>query len=244
MNRIFGVVLSLFGILVFIRALPTVDRTESDKTGSSMEERTPMSETSEELENEESEDEKSENVLSGDTESAKTKPEGMSERDITDGAESMTGVAAAESEAGTIPETAPEMGTAGADAGTWNGSNVEGETIMNMNVQVGDALFSATLEENEAVTAFVEMMGEGPVVIRMSDYSGFEKVGPLGTSLPADNSQTTTHTGDIVLYNGNQIVIFYGSNSWSYTRLGHIDDLAGWEEALGDGDVTVTFSLE
>ena len=227
-----------------VQAQTSVDRTESDKTESPMEERTPMSETSEELENEESEDEKSENVLSGDTESAKTKPEGMSERDITDGAESMTGVAAAESEAGTIPETAPEMGTAGADAGTRNGSNVEGETIMNMNVQVGDALFSATLEENEAVTAFVEMMGEGSVVIQMSDYSGFEKVGPLGTSLPANNSQTTTHAGDIVLYNGNQIVIFYGSNSWSYTRLGHIDDLVGWEEALGDGDVTVTFSLE
>lgn len=153
-------------------------------------------------------------------------------------------MAAAESETGTIPETAPEMGTAGADACTRNGSDVEGETVMDMNVQVGDAVFSATLEENEAVTAFVEMMREGSVVIRMSDYSGFEKVGPLGTSLPANNSQTTTHAGDIVLYNGNQIVIFYGSNSWSYTRLGHIDDLAGWEEALGDGDVTVTFSLE
>ena len=94
------------------------------------------------------------------------------------------------------------------------------------------------------MSALVEMMRESPVVLQMSDYSGFEKVGPLGTSLPVDNSQTTTHAGDIVLYNGNQIVIFYGSNSWSYTRLGHIDDLTGWEESLGNGDVTVTFSLE
>ncbi len=115
---------------------------------------------------------------------------------------------------------------------------------MNMKVQVGDTIFSATLEENVAVSALVDMMRESPVVLQMSDYSGFEKVGPLGTSLPADNNQTTTHAGDIVLYNGNQIVIFYGSNSWSYTRLGHIDDLTGWEEALGNGDVTVTFSLE
>ena len=115
---------------------------------------------------------------------------------------------------------------------------------MNMKVQVGDAVFSATLEENEAVASFVERMRESPVRIQMSDYSGFEKVGSLGTSLPVNNSQTTTHAGDIVLYNGNQIVIFYGSNSWSYTRLGHVDDLTGWEESLGSGDVAVTFSLE
>ena len=93
------------------------------------------------------------------------------------------------------------------------------------------------------VDALVDMMEQGPVTIQMSDYSGFEKVGPLGTSLPTSNQQTTTQAGDIVLYQGNQIVIFYGSNSWSYTRLGHIDDLSGWEEALGTGDVTVTFSL-
>ena len=122
--------------------------------------------------------------------------------------------------------------------------NMEENKVENMNVQVGDVVFSATLEENEAVSALVEMMRESPVVIQMSDYSGFEKVGSLGTSLPTSNSQTTTQAGDIVLYNGNQIVIFYGSNSWSYTRLGHIDDLTGWEDALGSGEVTVTFSLE
>ena len=122
-------------------------------------------------------------------------------------------------------------------------NHTEENTVTNMNVQVGDVVFSATLEENETVSALVEMMRESPVVIQMSDYSGFEKVGSLRTSLPASNSQTTTQAGDIVLYNGNQIVIFYGSNSWSYTRLGHIDDLTGWEEALGRGDVTVILSL-
>ena len=115
---------------------------------------------------------------------------------------------------------------------------------MQMNVQVGGSTFTATLEENEAVNELVKMMEQGPVTIQMSDYSGFEKVGSLGTSLPASNRQTTTRAGDIVLYQGNQIVIFYGSNSWIYTRLGHIDDLTGWEEALGSGEVTVTFSLE
>lgn len=113
-----------------------------------------------------------------------------------------------------------------------------------MTLHIGNNSFTATLENNAAVDAFVEMMRNAPVSISMSDYSGFEKVGSLGTSLPADDRQTTTHAGDIVLYNGNQIVIFYGSNSWSYTRLGTIDDLSGWEDALGSGDVKVTFSLE
>lgn len=114
---------------------------------------------------------------------------------------------------------------------------------MKLQVQIGEHTFTATLEDNVAVDAFVGMMEEASVVIRMSDYSGFEKVGSLGTSLPSDNSQTTTKAGDIVLYNSSQIVIFYGSNSWSYTRIGKIDDLTGWEDALGSGDVTVTFSI-
>ena len=114
---------------------------------------------------------------------------------------------------------------------------------MKMQVQAGDRTFSATLESNAAAEALVEMMKAGPIEIQMSDYSGFEKVGSLGTSLPAEDKQTTTQAGDIVLYTGNQIVLFYGSNSWSYTRLGRIDDLTGWEEALGSGDITVRFSL-
>ena len=124
------------------------------------------------------------------------------------------------------------------------GFDMEENTMKKMTLQIGSSSFTATLENNLAVDAFVKMMSDSPVIIRMSDYSDFEKVGALGTSLPTEDSQTTTHAGDIVLYNGNQIVIFYGSNSWSYTRLGKIDDLSGWEDALGSGDVTVTFSLE
>ena len=72
-------------------------------------------------------------------------------------------------------------------------------------MQVGDVVFSATLEENEAVSALVEMMRESPVVIQMSDYSGFEKVGSLGTSLSASNSQTTTQAGDVALLHTENI---------------------------------------
>ncbi len=122
-------------------------------------------------------------------------------------------------------------------------SDTEENMVKKMTLQIGNSSFTATLENNPAVDAFVEMMNDSPIIIQMNDYSGFEKVGSLGTSLPADDKQTTTHAGDIVLYNGNQIVIFYGSNAWSYTRLGKIDDLSGWEDALGSGDITVTFSL-
>ncbi len=173
--------------------------------------------------------------------STETADETMSESTIVDETEGMAEPVEAVSEAESVQETERNE-TSAAETDIQN--NTEENKVANMNVQVGDVIFSATLEENEAVSALVEMMREDPVVIQMSDYSGFEKVGSLGTSLPVSNSQTATQAGDIVLYNGNQIVIFYGSNSWSYTRLGRIDDLTGWEDALGSGDVTVIFSLE
>ena len=116
------------------------------------------------------------------------------------------------------------------------------DTAMKMNVQVGDATFTATLENNAAVDALVKMMRQAPVTLELRDFSGFEKVGDLGTGLPTSDRRTTTQPGDIVLYQGDQIVLFYGTNSWSYTRLGHIDDLTGWADALGTGNVTVTLS--
>ena len=115
------------------------------------------------------------------------------------------------------------------------------EPVTKLKIEVGGHSFPATLEHNDANAALVDML---PLTISMSDYSRFEKVGSLGASLPTSNAQTTTQAGDVVLYNGNQIVIFYGSNSWSYTRLAHVDDLTGWAEALGSGDITyASFAL-
>ena len=128
-----------------------------------------------------------------------------------------------------------------------SGEESEGEVTMQQNtfyVRVGEETFSATFADNSGAQALKELLADGDVTIQMSDYGGFEKVGALGQSLPTENSQTTTQAGDIVLYQGDQIVIFYGFNSWSYTRLGRIDDLTGWQEALGSGDLTVTFSME
>jgi hypothetical protein len=125
-----------------------------------------------------------------------------------------------------------------------NGEAEEETEQMKMNVNVNGRDFTATLEQNSASAALVQMMKSKSITLKLSDYGGFEKVGALGRSLPTSNRQITTKSGDIVLYQGNQIVMFYGSNSWSYTKLGHIDDLSGWKEALGRGDVTVTLSLK
>jgi hypothetical protein len=118
------------------------------------------------------------------------------------------------------------------------------ERILTM--KIGDKNVAVDWEENESVAALRELVSEKPLTIKMSMYGGFEQVGSIGQSLPRDDQQTTTGAGDIVLYSGNQIVVFYGANSWAYTRLGHITDqnAAGMSELLGNGDVTITISME
>ena len=122
--------------------------------------------------------------------------------------------------------------------------NQQEENIgMNLNVQIGEYTFIADLENNKAVEELIDMLKEGPIRLKLNDYGGFEKVGPLGKTLTRNDRQMTTYPGDIVLYQGNQIVMFYGSNSWNYTKIGHVSDLADWNEALGDGDIEVIISL-
>ena len=115
-----------------------------------------------------------------------------------------------------------------------------------MRMKIGDTEVSVTWEENESVEALKDLVASQELSIQMSMYGGFEQVGPLGTSLPRSDVQTTTEAGDIVLYSGNQIVVFYGSNSWAYTKLGHITDKTQAElaELLSAGDTVITLSLE
>ena len=95
-----------------------------------------------------------------------------------------------------------------------------------------------TWEENESVQALFAL---APLTIELSMYGGFEQVGPIGTSLPRNDRQTTTAPGDLVLYSGNQLVIFYGTNSWSYTLLGHVDlTKAELTAMLSEHDTTIT----
>lgn len=115
-----------------------------------------------------------------------------------------------------------------------------------LSLQIGDTPVSVEWENNESVEALRELTREVPLAVSLSMYGGFEQVGFIGQSLPRDDVQMTTNAGDIVLYSGNQIVIFYGSNSWAYTRLGHItdQDASGMKSLLGQGDVSITITLE
>ena len=117
------------------------------------------------------------------------------------------------------------------------------ETAMTMTI--GDTKVNVDWEANSSVDALKELVSSGPLSIDMSMYGGFEQVGSIGQSLPREDTQTTTASGDIVLYSGNQLVVFYGSNSWAYTRLGHISDKtdAEIEALLSKGDVTITLSI-
>lgn len=135
---------------------------------------------------------------------------------------------------------------------TWTGDVVTEEqeaavkVTYDMQLKIGDTPVSVTWEKNDAVDALAEMTAGDWHNFQLSMYGGFEQVGSLGASLPASDKQMTTEAGDIVLYSGNQIVMFYGSNSWAYTRLGHISDKsqAELEELLGNGDVTISIKTE
>lgn len=110
---------------------------------------------------------------------------------------------------------------------------------------INDEEISVTWEENESVKALNNLAEDSPIIIDMSMYGGFEQVGSIGQSIPRNDKHMTTSAGDIVLYSGNQLVIFYGSNSWAYTKLGHIDNKSEEElgRLLGSGNITITVSV-
>ena len=132
---------------------------------------------------------------------------------------------------------------AGLAASAENTTVQEGDNDMQM--MIGETPVTVAWEDNASVEALRALAAEG-ITIEMSMYGGFEQVGDIGPSLPRDDQQTTTASGDIVLYSGNQMVVFYGSNSWAYTRLGHITDQTPeqMKVLLGNGDVTITLSIK
>ena len=105
------------------------------------------------------------------------------------------------------------------EADTSSGGENGGTAVLYVN----DTPVSVLWEENKSVEELLSLLEEGEITVNTERYGGFEQVGSLPQSLVTDDVQMTTTTGDIVLYNGNSIVLFYGSNSWSYTKLGRID---------------------
>ena len=115
-----------------------------------------------------------------------------------------------------------------------------------MNIKIsGGREFTATMVENSSTAALMDMLKSAPLTIQMHDYGNMEKVGELGKTLPTNDERITTEPGDLILYQGNALVIYYAPNTWTFTRLGKINDVtqAELKAALGEGDVTVTLSL-
>lgn len=149
-------------------------------------------------------------------------------------------------------EKAPETIIPDTPSGEQDGngeSNGDDNTAMpdQIKITVAGKSLPVKIEDNEATKALVASLREADITYEADDYGGFEKVGLLGRSLPTGNSQMTTQAGDVILYNGNQLVLFYGSNSWSYTRIGRmeygtLDELKSFLKA-GQGKISVTLSL-
>lgn len=142
----------------------------------------------------------------------------------------------------------PDTPNGGQDEnGESNGDDNNTAMPKQIKITVSGKSLPVIIEDNEATKALVASLREASITYEADDYGGFEKVGPLGRSLPTSNSQISTQAGDVILYNGNQLVLFYGSNSWSYTRIGRmeygtLDELKSFLKA-GQGKITVTMSL-
>ncbi|MBD5411194.1 MAG: hypothetical protein HDR51_00350 [Treponema sp.] len=117
-----------------------------------------------------------------------------------------------------------------ASAENWRESEMKIEIQVTNESKVTTTLF-ATLADNSSAKSFTEKLQNGALTVEMSDYGNFEKVGNLPFSLPKNDVSIKTDAGDIILYQGNQITIYYDTNSWNLTRLGKLD-------AIEDGSLT------
>ena len=136
--------------------------------------------------------------------------------------------------------------TDGEKIGDASGEKTEETAVPELKMKIDGRELAVIWEDNESVGALTAYASDAPITIETSAYGGFEQVGPLGKSLPRSDAQTTAHAGDIVLYSGDQIVVLYGSNSWSYTRLGRIEGMSvsELEDVLGGGSVELLLFTE
>lgn len=128
-----------------------------------------------------------------------------------------------------------------------NDNDMNENDIRHIYIIVGDKKIQVELSQNVATNALIERLRGGNITYTARDYGGFEKVGNIGISLPTSDTVIQAGAGDVMLYQGNQIVVFYGSNRYSYTRIGRINgySTAQLRSALSvdNGDVLITLSL-
>lgn len=136
------------------------------------------------------------------------------------------------------------MAETGSATGTEPGATEAAAPVLA--ITAGETTFLADLEDNSSAQALVEKLKGGPVTIDMTDYGNYEKVGPLPWELPRNDESITTVPGDVILYQGTNITIYYDQNTWDFTRLAKIPNVSAEEllNAFGDGSVSITFSLE
>ena len=145
--------------------------------------------------------------------------------------------------ASSVKPTQPESQTSKSSASS---TSKVGEAPVKLKIHVNDTIFTATLEENSSAKAFAEFLTQGDMTLDMHDYGSFEKVADLPRSFPRNDKQIDTDAGDIILYQGNTITIYYDKNSWNFTRLARIDNVnkKRLQQILGKGNVKATFSVE
>ena len=115
---------------------------------------------------------------------------------------------------------------------------------MKLTLKINDIENDVIWTNNDSVRALKNLAKDG-LTINMSKYGGFEQVGSIGFTLPSSDTRITTSPGDIVLYSSNLIVVFYDSNTWSYTKLGHINlSKSELTDLLGDKDIVITLNLK
>lgn len=120
------------------------------------------------------------------------------------------------------------------------------EEMNTFNIYANEHTLTVEVANNSSTQALLDLLKEGDIVVNAHDYGNFEKVGSLPTSLPTNDEQITTQPGDVILYQGNQLTVYYDTNSWSFTRLGKITnvDAAELKQILGNGNVELRLSLE
>ncbi len=142
-----------------------------------------------------------------------------------------------------VPEETAQAETIDTGAGEEQDTNNKEESVtIKMTLKINDIEVNVNWEDNESVRALADLAAKEPLVIDTSRYGGFEQAGEIGTTLPSNDVNTTTEPGDIVLYSDSSIVVFFGTNTWAYTRLGHIEDKSEDElrDLLGGDNAVLT----